>query len=138
LPSAEGLPVVLDQGLASQGGGRTTASASRARFPKEAALDLPAPLHAFADWYDVIAPQGSWLVAALLVPAIESLENFHMRVAALVDGPGEDPWRLLPSVWNGHRRDAYERGITVSETAWKHLEQWGHRLAVEVPSPSES
>jgi LDH2 family malate/lactate/ureidoglycolate dehydrogenase len=138
LPSAEGLPVVLDQGLASQHGSELPARAHRARSRKDAGAGLPEPLRAFAAWCEVIAPAGSWLVAALCVTAIEPLTSFHARVAALIDGPDEEPWRLLPSVWDGHRREAQNRGIIVSDSGWKHLEHWGRRLAVEIPGPCES
>jgi LDH2 family malate/lactate/ureidoglycolate dehydrogenase len=142
LPSEVGLPVVVDSGLAiaaagtgKPGGVRTPADspkpAASRRTGSAPAIDL---LDGLRLGTEVLIPAGGWLVAAVSVAAIEPLAAFHQRVAAW-DGLEEAPGRLLPDAWDARRREARARGIAIPLPAWKSLNQWAQRLAVEVPGP---
>jgi LDH2 family malate/lactate/ureidoglycolate dehydrogenase len=142
LPSEAGLPVVVDSGLATAtpagkpGGVRTPAespkpTASR-RTGSASAIDL---LDGLRLGTEVLIPAGGWLVAAVSVAAVEPLAAFHQRVAAAWYGLDEAPDRLLPDAWDARRREARVRGIAIALPAWKSLNQWAHRHAVEVPGP---
>ena len=139
LPSEAGLPVVVDSGLA----------ADRARVPATRRADSARPSASrragsgsAIDLFDglrlateVLIPAGGWLVAAVSVAAVEPLSRFHQRVAAAWDGLDEAPGQLLPDAWDARRREVFVRGIAIALPAWKSLNQWAQRLAVEVPGP---
>ena len=142
LPSEAGLPVVVDSGLATATG---TGKPSGVRMPADSpkppasrrtgsasAIDL---LDGLRLGTEVLIPAGGWLVAAVAVSAVEPLSAFHQRVAAAWYGREEAPGRLLPDAWEARRREVFVRGIAIAQPAWKSLNQWAHRLAVEVPGP---
>ena len=142
LPSEAGLPVVVDSGLATAvaGAGKPRGARTPADSPKPVAsrrtgsapaIDL---LDGLRLGTEVLIPAGGWLVAAVSVAAVEPLAAFHQRVAAW-DGLDEAPGRLLPGAWDARRREARTRGIAIPLPAWKSLNQWAQRLAIEVPGP---
>jgi LDH2 family malate/lactate/ureidoglycolate dehydrogenase len=134
LPSDAGLPVVFDSGLANA---RATGKTGAANSPGE--LATPLDLGSFAESLllgaEVLLTEDGWLVAAVSVPAAEPLSTFHERVATTLKGLTETPGRLLPAEWDLHRREAREQGLALTPTAWKSLNPWAHRLAVEMPTP---
>lgn len=139
LPSAQGLPLVFDSGLAAtDGAGAPVTGASRATLSGGEAPSLPAPLYGFAQISEVMVPPGSWLVAAISIQALEAMASFQGRVTAFSQGARDNPYGLWPALWDAHRREAHEQGLAVAATAWEQLEQWAKRLAVEVPSPTQS
>lgn len=129
LPSAAGLPVVLDPALADPGK-PAAASASR-REPA-------AWLESLGMVTEVLLPDQGWLVAAVSVPALEPLTTFHERVTAAVGQRTEAPGRLLPEPWEAQRRVVRQQGVPLAAPAWKLLADWARRLAVEPPSPVDS
>jgi LDH2 family malate/lactate/ureidoglycolate dehydrogenase len=131
LPSAAGLPVVIDSALAAvpapQEDARKRAKPGRAPAALVESLGMAA---------EVLLPEQGWLVAAVSVPALEPLASFHERVTAALSGSTEETLgRLLPSAWDAHRRAARAQGIALTATARKSLENWARRLAVAPPEP---
>jgi hypothetical protein len=141
LPSEAGLPIVIDSGLAGCGvGGKAHESRTPGKSAKHPVArrggSVPGWDRLEALWLgaEVFRPADSWILAAVSVTAWEPLAAFHERVAALHDRD-ETPGRLVPAVWDAQRREARERGIAVPASAWKSLNEWAQRLAVEIPSP---
>ena len=142
LPSDAGLPVVVDSGLAAA---TSAGKSGRGRSPDEALKPAPSRRTGTSPAIDlldglrlateVLIPAGGWLVAAVSVAAVEPLSAFHQRVASARYGLDEAPGRLLPDAWESHRRTARADGVAIASPAWKSLNQWAQRLAVEVPGP---
>jgi hypothetical protein len=134
LPSQGGLPLVIDSGLSeaeaagAPGRKRTTAG-------RDGAIPASTLLEGFWLGTEVLLPEGDWLVAALSVPAIESLTSWHERLAALGGAISPAPGRLSPEEWEGRRHRAQQEGVIVEPAAWKSLARWAHRLSVDVPGP---
>ncbi len=142
LPSEAGLPIVVDSGLAgSEVAGKTPEARTAGKSTKHSVSRRGGAAAGFdgleALWLgaEVFRPADSWILAAVSVTVWEPLAAFHERVAAAVQDLDEAPGRLLPRVWDAQRREAHDRGIAVPAPAWKSLNQWAQRLAVEIPSP---
>jgi LDH2 family malate/lactate/ureidoglycolate dehydrogenase len=122
LPSEEGLPAVYDTAL--EGG----------KSPGGARSSGPSP-DRIVPWAHLLVPEGGWLVGAVAVTAIEPLATLQERVGAEVKRGGEGPGRLLPTSWEGRRREAREHGVPIFNAAWKKLKRWADRFEVETPAP---
>lgn len=119
MPSAEGLPWVLDTDLASSGG-HDASPGTR-----------PAWVDGLGPWSSVLAPDGGWLVMALAVAALESLSTFQERVAsALATSPQDASGGLRAPAWEASRREARERGVLVARATLTTLHQHAERLGV--------
>jgi hypothetical protein len=133
LPTAAGLPVIFDRGLAvaavTAGVG---ASADRERSPAVPTAALLPP------WAALLAPEGGWLVVALSIAAGEPLMAFHRRVETALGDQFAGAGRLVPDVWAAHRRAVLEEGIALPAAVRKDLSGWAHRLALPplVPTPA--
>jgi LDH2 family malate/lactate/ureidoglycolate dehydrogenase len=113
LPTAGGLPRVYDVAI----GG-----------------DVPVP-NPPADPMSLLVPEGDWLLQAIAVPAIESLEALHQRLASALH-PCELPepdFLLNPGSWEARRAEALTDGIAIPDGAWKALRTWAGRLGVAAP-----
>jgi LDH2 family malate/lactate/ureidoglycolate dehydrogenase len=139
-PSAQGLPIVIDSVLAAENAshGKTGTPASRAGARKHPEPAMPPPCEGLAAWAEMLAPEGSWLVAAIAIANLEPLATFHERLGAWSRGLAGAPGWLLPDVWDAHRREVCEHGVAIPAPVWKKLKQWSQRLAVEIPNSSES
>jgi LDH2 family malate/lactate/ureidoglycolate dehydrogenase len=135
-PSARGLPVVIDSALAAEDAAYD-ATGSRAGARKRALPVVPLPSDGLASWAELLAPAGSWLVAAIMVAQLEPLTTLHERLDAWVRATTEAPGRLLPELWDAHRREVHEHGVAIAAPIWKKLKQWSQRLAVDAPTPNE-
>jgi LDH2 family malate/lactate/ureidoglycolate dehydrogenase len=112
LPTADGLPLVLDAALGP---------ASPAVWE-----ELAAP-------WAVLVPEGGWLIVALAVTALEPLATFHERVQAALARLNPAPGRLLPGPWHAARSAARAQGIAIDSAAWAELVRWANRLGVTPP-----
>lgn len=131
LPSGEGLPAVFDSRLEFE-----EVAATSKRSSARPAKTTPTPLPLWTPWATALVPEGGWLVAALSVPAIESLSSLHERVSSTMRATDEAPGRLLPAVWESRRRGARERGLSVTTAKLSRLHDWANRLGVPFPSPA--
>lgn len=132
LPSGDGLPAVFDSALAFQTGAVAPPSKTRS----SARATEPTPLSLWIPWATAMVPPGGWLVAALGVTTIESLSGFHERVSGIMRETEEAPGRLLPLTWENRRREARERGLSVTKGSWTRFQHWATRLGVPLPSPA--
>jgi LDH2 family malate/lactate/ureidoglycolate dehydrogenase len=139
-PSASGLPVVIDSALSAEDspGETTGAPGNRGAARKHAEPVAPPVGVGLAAWAEMLAPEGSWLVAAISVANLEPLATFHERLDAWARTAAETPGRLLPDECEARRRDAHEHGVAITASAWKKLKQWSQRLTVEAPTPNDS
>jgi LDH2 family malate/lactate/ureidoglycolate dehydrogenase len=142
LPCEAGLPVVIDSGLAgSEVAGKPQATRTPGKAPKPPSSRPEGLLPGFDRWEalwlgsEVFRPAESWVIAVVSATAWEPLSAFHERVAAAVQDLDETSGRLVPRFWDARRRAAHECGIAVPAPAWKSLNQWARRLAVEIPRP---
>ena len=123
LPAPEGLPVVFDSALASDGpDGASPIS------PPEALTALAAP-------WSALVPEEGWLVVAVAVTAMEPLGTFHERVADAIRGLEESPGRLLPKPWDARRAEARRVGVPLDASTLASLRDRAERLGVEMPRP---
>jgi hypothetical protein len=99
LPSAGGLPRVSDRALSD----------------KEDRPEL-------GPWAPLV-PDDGWLVAAIDVPAIETLEGLHARVSEI--GMGLDP-----NEWEARRFELHEKGMSLPGKALKELVKRARALGV--------
>jgi LDH2 family malate/lactate/ureidoglycolate dehydrogenase len=111
LPTAEGLPLVIDSALDER-------------------LNVPAPPVS-----GLIAPERAIVVVAVAVTALESLATFHERLGAALKVLDDAPGRLAPGAWDGRRREARERGVPLDAEALAQLRQWADRLEIQPPAP---
>jgi ureidoglycolate dehydrogenase (NAD+) len=139
-PSAHGLPLVIDSALSAEdAAGETTGTPlSRAGARKRALPVMPPADDGLTSWAELLAPAGSWLVAAVAVANLEPLTTFHERIDAWARAAPAAPGRLLPELWDAHRRDVHEHGVAITASVWKKLKQWSQRLGVEAPAPNGS
>jgi LDH2 family malate/lactate/ureidoglycolate dehydrogenase len=144
VPSAAGLPIVFDSGLAGLAPGQMAMEASaragrhgRPAKPRAPRLSTPPP-DGTGNWTRVLVPEESWLVAAVALAEIEPLSEFHERVGEWISGLTGGPGRLLPAPWTDRHGEAQQRGVAVTPSAWKELKQWASRFAVAVPSSGRS
>lgn len=137
LPTAGGLPMVLDSGLAAvEAGDRGAARPSGRRGSgRDGPSAASAMFEGFWSGSEVLLPEGGWLLAAASVPALESLSSFDRRLAAVAGGLADAPGRLLPDIWEARRREARQKGVAIEPSAWKSLVDRAGRLAVDVPGP---
>lgn len=145
LPSQGGLPLVIDSGLsAAEAGGQAQARPAGRRGSGPSRSPSPGPngpvpasslLEAFWLGTEVLVPEGSWIVAAVSIPALEAFASFDHRLAAVAGGMTPAPGRLLPAAWEARRREARHQGVAVEPAAWKSLVESARRLAVAVPDP---
>ena len=112
LPSAAGLPLVLDSSL--------TAS------------DDPPPAD-LAPW-SLLVPAGGWLVVALAIRSLDSLNAFHERVAAYCFPSGP----LSPVAWDSRRRAILEYGLAPEPDAYAELSRRASALNLPTPKPVAS
>jgi LDH2 family malate/lactate/ureidoglycolate dehydrogenase len=120
LPSVGGLPAVFDSALGVAG----------------ADSSAPTLWDVLAPWGAVLAPEGTWLLAAFSVAAVEPLTTFQERFAVTFSQAPPLPRAvLLPGPWETLRRDAHERGISLKAAAWSRFQQWAERLGVGTPQP---
>jgi LDH2 family malate/lactate/ureidoglycolate dehydrogenase len=135
LPSASGLPFVVDAGMAAvEGVGKPGSPRVKADSPKsQAPPGLTAVFDGLALGAEILLVGGSWLIAAVSIPALEPLTTFQERVGAALEGLASTPGQLLPTTWDAHRREIQEHGVPIAPGAWKSLNHWAHRLGVEVP-----
>lgn len=119
MPTAEGLPLVLDTDLTTTG--RADKRGKR-----------PAWVETLAPWSSVLAPDGGYLVLALAVNALEPLTTFHERVAS-ARGEAADlaPGVLQPAVWEAHRREVREQGLPIGADDLTRLKKLAQRLGVD-------
>lgn len=151
LPTAAGLPLVVDSGLsgdavsgkpaaADAGGGRASAQGRppmKRRQGRSPAPDFPQGMRLAAE---ALVPEGGWLVAALAVTGPESLSSWHDRVAvargrSAAEDTGARPGVLDPEGWEAHRRRLWQEGVEVASPVWKPLVQRAHHLAIDPPAP---
>jgi LDH2 family malate/lactate/ureidoglycolate dehydrogenase len=111
LPSAEGLPLVIDSALDQR-------------------PEIPAPPVS-----GLIAPERAIVVVAVAVTALESLATFHERLGAALKVLDDAPGRLLPGPWDDRRRAVRERGVPLDAEAMAALRRWADRLEIEPPAP---
>lgn len=146
LPSQGGLPLVVDSGLSAAEAGedlgpRGTAGRRGAAAPKSSATgrDGPPPASSLLEglWLasEVLLPAGSWLVAAVAIPALESFATFHERLGTVVGATAPAPGRLLPDAWEARRQEVRRDGVVIEPAPWKSLAHWARRLSVDVPEP---
>lgn len=114
LPTAEGLPIVADAVFGSD----------------------RAALASFMPWSPLIGV-GDWIIQAVSVPALEPLASFHERVSEFAKGAGGA--FLQPDRQEGLRREARERGLSLSSATRSALKDWAgrHSLAVEKRQPPQ-
>jgi len=115
VPMPEGLPAVYDPALGS--------------------AEPPGWLAVLSPWSAAMAGADGWAIIALAVAAMDPLTTFHERAATSFAGAVEGEGRLLPSPWEGRRRQARERGVALDETASAGLRNWSDRLGVPWPPP---
>ncbi len=151
LPTAAGLPLIMDSGLPGDAASRKPAAADAAgrtgttqarpaanqRHSRNPAPDFPEGLRLAAE---VLVPAGGWLVAALAGTGPESLSSWHDRVAAArgrsaAEHTGAGLRVLDPEGWEAHRRRLWQEGVEVASAVWKPLVQRARRLAIELPAP---
>jgi len=146
LPSQGGPPLVVDSGLSEvEAGGKPAPAGGTGRRtphpPKSttAGRDGPIPASTLLEGFwlgtEILIPEGDWLVAAVSVPAMDSLAAWHQRSAAIGDRMPTAPGRLPPEAGEARRRRVRREGVGVEPAAWKSLAHWAHRLSVEVPDP---
>ncbi|HEX8200499.1 MAG TPA: Ldh family oxidoreductase [Isosphaeraceae bacterium] len=111
LPTAEGLPLVIDSALDEGFGG---------------SIGPLSGLNAAGPAIDVVA---------VAVTALEALTTFHERLGATTKVLDEAHGRLLPGPWEERRREARERGVSLDAEALAGLRRWAERLGVEPPAP---
>jgi LDH2 family malate/lactate/ureidoglycolate dehydrogenase len=117
LPTAEGLPVVFDSALAEG-----------SEFLNPAVSGLIAP-------WGLLVSEGQIAVVAVAVTALEPLATFHERIGISLGGLGDAPGLLRPGPWEGRRREARERGVSLDVEALAELRRWADRLGIEPPAP---
>ena len=106
LPSPAGLPLVID--------------------PSLNAPDSPPPAP-LAPW-SLLVPAGGWLILALGIRSLESLNAFHERVAS------SSPLGLLsPDAWDSRRRAILDHGLAPDPDAFAELAR--RAAALDLPSP---
>lgn len=157
LPTAAGLPLVVDPGLsaaaasgkpasADAAGGRASGQtqtqtqargASGRRHERNPAPDFPEGMRLAAE---VLVPEGGWLVAALAGSGPESLSAWHERVArarerSAATDAGARLHVLDPEGWEARRRRLWQEGVEVASPAWKPLVQRARGPAIEPPAP---
>jgi LDH2 family malate/lactate/ureidoglycolate dehydrogenase len=139
-PSAGGLPIVMDSALPANGDrdDSSAAPAARAGGRKNGGPLAPPHCEVLAAWSEMLAPAGAWLVAAIAVAYLEPLTTFHERLDVWWRSRPHALGRLVPEVWDGHRRLVHEQGVAIPAPVWKKLKHWSQRLSVEAPKPSES
>lgn len=142
LPSAAGLPILFDSGLADLETGRIAPVARTGRQGKSAkpsASPLSSPaVDGGGDWRSVLVPGDSWLVAAVALADFEPLSEFHERVGQWIQGVAGGAGPLVPATWADPHAEAHERGVVVSGPVWKELKHWADRFAVTVPASGRS
>jgi len=116
VPMPEGLPAVYDSALDGPDAG------------------VPDWLGPWSPWTAALAGSDGWAILALAVAALEPLTTFQDRVAAALGGSAEGPGRLSPVPWDGRRRAARERGVSLDDVATKRLHAWADRLGVPWPA----
>jgi LDH2 family malate/lactate/ureidoglycolate dehydrogenase len=121
LPTIGGLPVVFDSALGAEPAWPGAHAGLR---------DVLAP------WAAALAPEGSWLLAAFAVAALEPLATFQERVSAAFEATERpESCCLVPARWEPLRRDARERGVPLRAATWNPLKHWAERLGVPPPEP---
>ena len=125
IPTELGLPAVFDTDLA------TEESSTRTRRP-------PPWLKQLAPWLVTLAtPPDGWLVAALMVTAIEPLTTFHERAKTALPRT-ESPGYLLPGPWDERRQALRDRGVALDREAVEAFRGWADRLRLELPAPLDA
>jgi LDH2 family malate/lactate/ureidoglycolate dehydrogenase len=139
LPSAHGLPVVVDLKLSTNATGseKSGKTLGRSSSSKQFRAVGPPPWKSFAPWAEMLVAPGSWLVLAISIGNLEPLTTFHERLDSWLGVSHNDPHRVVPASWDARRRDVQEHGVPISRSVWNKLKQWSERLAVEVPEPTE-
>ncbi len=136
-PSANGLPCVVDSALSAEEAGADKKGASRTQSPKPGGPAVPPVWNGLASWAKMLAPEGSWLVAAVAVTNLEPLARFHERLDEWMQGMPAAKEYWAPAAWDARRREAEEHGVVIAAPVWKKLKHWSQRLAVDVPQPGQ-
>jgi LDH2 family malate/lactate/ureidoglycolate dehydrogenase len=117
LPTAQGLPIVFDATLVR---GKGTKKVPRA------IADLTAP-------WNLLVPNGDWLVLATTIAALEPLATFHERIETAIQHGKDEPGLLLPGPWEARRRSARELGVDLAPDIRESFLPWIERAHISAP-----
>ncbi len=113
LPSSTGLPLVIDPSL------------------RDARQPLPPSV---APW-SILIPDEGWLVVAMAIRALESLNAVHGRVAMALAKAAPDLGPLDPESWEARRQDILDRGLAPDPRAFAVLVRRASVLGLTIPQP---